>query len=331
MLQQTTTAHAAPYFQTFRERWPTVQSLAQADWDDVAAAWAGLGYYTRARNLHACARVVCDLGGFPEDYESLLRLPGVGPYTAAAISAIAFGGRTAPVDGNIERVVSRLAAVGGTPEPSGARAARREVGRIAQVVFDHLSSDDFAGDLAQGLMDLGAGVCTPRRPQCGECPVQSECAARAQGRPEAYPVKALRAPRPTRYGAAFVVVRADGSVFVARRPPSGLLGGMYMPPTTPWRDDPASEFPGERPPGLVWRRMGEVAHVFTHFTLSLQVWRADADLVASPLGEVDGRWMLPGDALRRLPSLGRKALGQAQVFAVPEVAQRASTNSATPL
>lgn len=308
MLQQTTTAHAEPYFQRFRARWPTVHALGRASWEDVSSAWAGLGYYSRARNLAACARIVSEVGGFPEDFHALRDLPGIGPYTAAAIAAIAFGRRVAPVDGNIERVVSRLAAIGGEPDGPGLRLVRRRVESAAQSLFDNLEEGAPSGDLAQGLMDLGARICSPRRPACSVCPVAAECVAQAQGRPEAYPVKAPRSLRPNRYGAAFVPVRPDGAVFVVRRPPKGLLGGMTMPLTTPWGDAPFFELP-EGAPAAAWRRMGEVSHVFTHFALSLQVWRADVGQ-----GDVlveEGRWVPQEEAIVTLPSLGRKILRNA--------------------
>jgi A/G-specific adenine glycosylase len=306
MLQQTTTAHVAPYFQRFQARWPTIQALGQASWDEVSSAWAGLGYYSRARNLHACARIVSEAGGFPDDLQSLRKLPGIGPYTAAAVAAIAFGRRVAPVDGNIERVASRLAAVTGEADGPGLRSLRRRVEGVAQGLFDHLEDAAPSGDLAQGLMDLGAQVCSPRRPACSLCPVVSECVAHAQGCAEAYPVKAQRAPRPNRYGAAFVPFRPNGTVFVVRRPPKGLLGGMTMPLTTSLEEAPFLDLPEGAPEGRVWRRMGQVSHVFTHFALSLQVWRADVG-AGDDLGD-EGRWVAHEEAMAAFPSLGRKIL-----------------------
>lgn len=309
MLQQTTTAHAAPYFENFRARWPTVEALGQASWDEISSAWAGLGYYSRARNLHACARIVSEAGGFPDDPIALRKLPGIGPYTAAAVAAIAFGHRIAPVDGNIERVASRLAALSGDPDARGLRTLRRRVEDVAQSLFDHLPDGASPGDLAQGLMDLGSQVCSPRRPACSSCPLAEACVAYAQGQAEAFPVKAPRASRPNRYGSAFVPIRTDGTVFVVRRPPTGLLGGMIMPLTTPWGETPSPETPLSAFAGEIWRRTGEISHVFTHFVLTLQVWRAEVGMDGDP-GE-EGRWVTEDEAMAAAPSLGRKILRNA--------------------
>jgi len=304
MLQQTTIPHATPYFEAFRARWPTVQALAAASWDDVSAAWAGLGYYSRARNLHACAQAVAERGAFPQDAEGLRELPGIGPYTSAAIASIAFDERIAPVDGNIERVVSRLHAIGSDGTEAGWRAAKQVIARHAQEMADALPQEARAGDLAQALMDLGATVCTPRSPNCAMCPLWDHCEARRQGEQERYPVKAEKKATPTRHGAAFVLVRG-GDVLLVRRPPSGLLGGMLMPPTSAWTeekaDNPLKEAPGRR---FAWVHMGEVRHVFTHFALKLDVWRADVDGGA----RVEGEWLAHDDALAALPTVGRKAV-----------------------
>ena len=306
MLQQTTIPHATPYFDAFRKRWPTVKKLAAASWEDVSAAWAGLGYYSRARNLHACAKAVAEQGGFPQAAKGLRELPGVGPYTAGAIASIAFDERIAPVDGNIERVVSRLWTIGSVGTDKGWRGAKVEIGAHAQALADALPAGGRAGDLAQALMDLGATVCTPRKPNCLICPLNTMCAARAEGDPERYPVKAEKKATPTRYGSAFVLMHG-GEVLLVRRPPSGLLGGMVMPPTSAWSetkaDDPLAEAPGK----FVWEQVGQVRHVFTHFALKLDVWRA----TAQPRMKVAGEWMSTDDALAALPTVGRKAVALA--------------------
>lgn len=306
MLQQTTIPHAKPYFERFVARWPTVGALASATWEDVSAAWAGLGYYSRARNLHACAQGVAELGSFPQDAKGLRALPGVGPYTAAAIASIAFDERIAPVDGNIERVVSRLWAIPSDRTEAGWRAAKVIIASRAQELADALPKDGRAGDLAQALMDLGATVCTPKKPNCLICPLNAMCAARAEGDPERYPMKAEKRAVPTRYGSAFVLMRGD-AVMLVRRPPSGLLGGMMMPPTSAWTeekpDDPLAGAPG----AFAWEHVGEIRHVFTHFALKLDVWRAMAPARAKATGE----WMQRDDALAALPTVGRKAVALA--------------------
>ncbi|MDP3491932.1 MAG: A/G-specific adenine glycosylase [Hyphomonadaceae bacterium] len=306
MLQQTTIPHATPYFDAFRKRWPNVKKLAAASWEDVSAAWAGLGYYSRARNLHACAKAVAERGGFPQDAKGLRELSGVGPYTAAAIASIAFDERIAPVDGNIERVVSRLWAIGSDGTEKGWRAAKVVIAGHAQDLADALPANGRAGDLAQALMDLGSTVCTPRKPNCLICPLNAMCAARAEGNPERYPVKADKKATPTRHGSAFVLVRGD-DVLLVRRPPSGLLGGMMMPPGSVWADaklkDPLEGAPGK----FAWERIGEVRHVFTHFALKLDVWRAQAPAHA----KMSGEWLAREDALAALPTVGRKAVALA--------------------
>jgi A/G-specific adenine glycosylase len=258
MLQQTTCAHSARYFETFTSRWPGVEALAAAPEEEVMAAWAGLGYYARARNLVACARKVADdLGGrFPDSEDELRKLPGIGRYTAAAIAAIAFGRRAVVVDSNVERVVARLFAVE-TPLP----ASREEIYRLA----GSITPDSGAGDFAQGMMDLGATICTPRSPDCGRCPLAPICAARASGEPQAYPRKAAKAVRPKRQGIAYWLEN-DGHVLLVRRPAKGLLGGMLALPTD-----------GEGAPAEArWREAGSVDHVFTHFALTMKLLCADA-------------------------------------------------------
>ena len=302
MLQQTTIPHATPYFEAFRTRWPIVQALAMASWEDVSAAWAGLGYYSRARNLHACAQAVAKLGSFPQDARALRELPGIGPYTSAAIASIAFDERIAPVDGNIERVVSRLWAIPSDGTAAGWRAAKVVIAGKAQELADALPMEGRAGDLAQALMDLGATVCTPRNPNCAMCPLWDFCEARKRGEQERYPVKAEKKAPPMRFGSAFVLVRGD-EVLLVRRPPRGLLGGMMMPPTSAWTDEKGQALSGA-PGAFDWERIGEVRHVFTHFALRLDVWTAEAD----PRATVEGEWMAHEDALAASPTVGRKAL-----------------------
>lgn len=256
MLQQTTVAAVKPYFETFTTRWPTVEALAEAEDGAVMSAWAGLGYYARARNLLACARIVAgEHGGrFPDDEAALRALPGIGAYTAAAIAAIAFGKRAVAVDGNVERVVSRLHAVK-TPLP----AARSEIRALA----DAMTPDEGAGDFAQAMMDLGSTICTPRNPDCGCCPVRSWCAAYAEGDPARYALKVPKTARPKREGIAYWLER-DGEVLLVRRPAKGLLGGMLALPT---------DAPADRP----WRDAGAVDHVFTHFALTMRLKCAKGD------------------------------------------------------
>lgn len=308
MLQQTTIAHATPYYERFLARWPIVAGLAAATWDDVSAAWAGLGYYSRARNLYACAKAVAQRGGFPQDVDGLLDLPGIGPYTAAAIAAIAFDARIAPVDGNVERVVSRLWAIPSDRTEAGWRAAKQVIAARAQALADALASDQRAGDLAQALMDLGATVCTPRSPNCAMCPLWDFCEARRQGEQTRYPMKADRRATPTRFGAAFVLLRED-RVLLVRRPPTGLLGGMMMPPTSAWSEQRADDVDVlAAAPGLfAWEQVGEVRHVFTHFALRLDVWRARAPAHATAKGD----WVQREEALAGLPTVGRKAVALA--------------------
>jgi A/G-specific adenine glycosylase len=264
MLQQTTVPHAMPYFGAFTGRWPSVEALAAAPDGEVMAAWAGLGYYARARNLLACARAVAgEHGGrFPATEAGLRALPGIGRYTAAAISAIAFGRRAVVVDANVERVVSRLFAV---EEPLP--AARETIYRLA----DSLTPAEGAGDFAQALMDLGSAICTPRAPDCPRCPLAGLCQARAAGRPERYPRKAKKAPKPRRDGRAYWLEH-DGAVLLVRRPPKGLLGGMLALPTD------------EAPAEAHWREAGAVDHVFTHFALTMRLTCAVAD------SRQDGIW-----------------------------------------
>lgn len=297
MLQQTTVAHATPYFLAFTRRWPTVEALAAADDGDLMAAWAGLGYYARARNLLNCARAVAsDHGGaFPADETALRALPGVGAYTAAAIAAIAFDLPANVVDANVERVIARLFAVE-TPLP----AAKPELTRLAAT----LVKPHRPGDWAQALMDLGATICRPAAPLCGQCPLAGDCRARASGAPESYPRRSAKAERPHRRGAAFVLMRGE-DVALVRRPPRGLLGGMLGLPTTEWRGEPWTrvEILAAAPVNAGWRRAGEINHAFTHFSLTLTVYQARSHRAVPDLV-----WMPSTDALESLPSLFRKAL-----------------------
>jgi len=265
MLQQTTVAAVKTYFETFTTRWPTVADLAAAPETEVMSAWAGLGYYARARNLIACARaVVASDGFFPDTEEGLRALPGIGRYTAAAVAAIAFGRRAVVIDANVERVVARLFAVE-PPLP----AARPEIDRFA----DRITPFSRAGDFAQAMMDLGATICTPRNPACGICPLSGQCTARLTGAPEIYPRKAPKAAKPVRKGTMFWLEH-DGAVLLVRRPAKGLLGGMRALPTGPW----AAQDPGlaEAPADVQWREVGTGRHVFTHFALDYRVMAACA-------------------------------------------------------
>jgi A/G-specific adenine glycosylase len=257
MLQQTTVAAVIPYYEKFTRRWPTVEALAAAADAEVMSAWAGLGYYARARNLLACARIVAAEhgGAFPDGEAALRRLPGIGRYTAAAIAAIAFGRRAVVVDGNVERVVSRLFAV---EEPlPGARDT-------LYALTDRLTPDNGAGDFAQAMMDLGSAICTPRAPDCPLCPLGELCEARRRGDPECFPLKAAKAPKPRRQDCAYWLEH-DGDVLLVRRPARGLLGGMLALPT------------GDAPVDADWRDAGTVEHVFTHFALSIRLLCADAE------------------------------------------------------
>lgn len=274
MLQQTTVAAVIPYFEGFTQRWPTVEALAQAPEEDVLSAWAGLGYYARARNLIACARAVAATGGqFPQDEAGLRVLPGIGAYTAAAIAAIAFGEAATVVDGNIERVMARLYAVE-TPMPQAKAQLRAHAAA--------LTPGRRPGDYAQALMDLGAGICRPRAPACLACPVRTHCDA-AGNAPERFPVKADRAPRPTRHGIAYWLTH-DGDVLLTRRPGKGLLGGMTSFPTSDFLDERPSPVLAQAP-GANWRILpAPVEHGFTHFSLTLALAHADISGRPRPAG-----------------------------------------------
>ena len=279
MLQQTTVAAVVPYFNRFLARFPTVEALAAANDADVMEAWAGLGYYARARNLLACARQVAALGVFPDSVAGLRALPGIGAYTAAAVASIAFGVPAVPVDGNVERVAARVFAIT-APLPG----ARRAVAEAAE----HLGLDPAAqarpADFTQALFDLGATVCTPRAPACVLCPWQGPCAARAQGITVELPRKTPRAIRPLRHGAQFWLTDEAGQVLLRRRPPSGLLGGMLELPGAPWRADAWAEADAlaHAPQPAAWRLMGLAEHGFTHFQLRMDVYAARVPAITAP-------------------------------------------------
>lgn len=275
MLQQTTVAAVAPYFAAFTARWRTVTALAAADEAEVMAAWAGLGYYARARNLIACAREIAGRGGtFPDSEEALRQLPGIGAYTAAAIAAIAFGRRAVVVDANVERVVARLLAIR-DPLPAAKPAIREAADRI--------TPDVRAGDFAQAMMDLGAQVCTPRDPRCSQCPLADCCAAREAGIAETLPHKAAKKPRPQRKGTAFWIER-DGHVLLVRRPDKGMLAGMRALPDDGW--SARGDGHGAPPFEAEWRKLeGTVSHGFTHFQLDLAVWQTETGAA-----EIQGEW-----------------------------------------
>lgn len=295
MLQQTTVAAVAPYFHRFTSLWPDVSALATADDADVMAEWAGLGYYARARNLLKCARVVAAEhdGRFPDTTEGLRALPGIGPYTAAAIAAIAFQRPATVVDGNVERVMARIFAVQ-TPLP----AAKPELtGRAAT-----LTPVTRPGDYAQAVMDLGATICTPKSPACGICPWMERCAARAEGTAPELPRKSPKKAKPVRLGHVYLARRADGAVLTEVRPERGLLGGMLAFPSTEW----AEAAPASAPPvAAVWQEVGEVRHTFTHFHLRLRVHTASVAEGAIPdRGDWTAVHAFRPDAL---PTLMRKA------------------------
>jgi A/G-specific adenine glycosylase len=299
MLQQTTAAHATPYFLRFVERWPSVEALAGADDADVMAAWAGLGYYARARNLLKCAREVADRlqGRFPDTEQGLRALPGVGDYTAAAVAAIAFDRPAVVVDGNVERVVARLFAVE-SPMP----AAKGDVRRLAATLVEPRRP----GDWAQALMDLGATVCRPKSPLCDRCPVSGDCAALAAGSPETFPRRTKSARKPNRHGVAWLATHG-ARIALLRRPATGLLGGMLALPTTEWRGEAwrPEEVAALAPLGADWRFAGSIEHVFTHFALKLDVLQAET--ATAPEG---ASWIDLDAGLAALPSVFLKAARQ---------------------
>jgi A/G-specific adenine glycosylase len=304
MLQQTGVKTVGPYFEKFLARWPDVAALGRASQDDVLRMWAGLGYYSRARNLHACAvTVLREHGGvFPDTEEGLRKLPGIGPYTAAAIGAIAFDLRTMPVDGNIERVVSRLYAVE-EPLPQ----AKPRIQELAATLLGPAR----AGDSAQALMDLGSSICTPKKPACALCPIKDDCVARARGDQETFPRKAPKKSGDLRRGAAFIVTSGD-ELLVRTRPEKGLLGGMTEVPGSDWlagQDDKAAlrQAPALKGVDRWHRKAGVVTHVFTHFPLELVIYTAT---VAARTRAPEGMRWVPVATLadEALPNVMRKAI-----------------------
>lgn len=302
MLQQTTVQAVKAYFEKFTMLWPRVEDLAMADEEDVMKAWAGLGYYARARNLKKCAETVAETcgGKFPDTEDGLKALPGIGDYTAAAIAAIAFNRPAAVMDGNVERVISRLFAIG--EALPGAKPLMKQ--KVAS-----LTPQNRPGDFAQAMMDLGATICTPKRPACMHCPFRDDCLALASDDPERFPVKAPKKARPVRLGAAFVAQNTAGDVWLRRRPPSGLLGGMSEVPTTDWnsRRDGASDV-SAAPVAADWHACGVVTHIFTHFELRLSVFHAQG------IGHMpDQGWWSPLTKIddEALPTVMKKAISAA--------------------
>ncbi|MEP3197002.1 MAG: A/G-specific adenine glycosylase [Lentilitoribacter sp.] len=304
MLQQTTVTAVKPYFDKFVKLWPKVENLADASSDSVMQAWAGLGYYSRARNLKKCADLVAtEYGGhFPETEAGLIKLPGIGPYTAAAIAAIAFNQPAAVVDGNIERVFTRLFEIK-TPLPAAKPEIKTEVAKNVP--------SDRPGDFAQGLMDLGSSICTPKKPNCLLCPLQTSCQASARGEQEHYPVKLPKKAKPKRQGAAFVLKSENGAIYLQKRPDTGLLADMSEVPTTDWTSNRDGETGDHAAPlSLDWRKHNSIKHVFTHFELTLVVYSADIsdqDMVNAKLA--DGWWSDPEQIKNEaLPNLMKKVI-----------------------
>ena len=304
MLQQTTVATVGPYFARFLERWPDVEALATAKLDDVLHAWQGMGYYARARNLHACAQAVVERfdGQFPASEAELLTLPGIGAYTAAAIAAIAFDLHAAPVDGNIERVIARLYAVT-TPLPD----AKPELRQLAAALVPR----DRPGDFAQAAMDLGATICTPQKPKCVLCPWREECRAHIEGIAEDLPARAPKRAKPLRRGVAFWAVRGDGAVLLRRRPAKGLLGGMMEVPSSEWVSGALDRAAAEKaaPVNARWSALpGVVRHSFTHFDLELMVLTGKAR-AAKDVTNFGGVWVQPAAlGTQALPTVMKKVI-----------------------
>ena len=304
MLQQTTVATVGPRYRRFLARFPDVRALAAADWADVAAEWAGLGYYARARNLHAGAKVLASLTGFPSTVEDLGKIPGIGVYTASAVAAIAFGVPVVPTDGNVERVAARIHA-----EEAPLPGSKRRLDALAQRWMDQPAARERPGDFAQALFDLGATICTPKRPACVLCPWRAPCAAHRAGIAETLPRKAPKPVRPLRHGVHFAVTDPAGRLLVRRRPASGLLGGMLEIPGTPWREGVWEETEAltHAPlPGLDWTPLpGEARHGFTHFELHMRLLRA---VVAGEPAQ-GCAWMDPAAAHAAMPTAMRRLLG----------------------
>jgi len=304
MLQQTTVAAVASYYREFLRRWPTVEALAATPLDDVLGAWAGLGYYARARNLHRAAKVVANEldGNFPHTAHELSELPGIGPYTAGAIAAIAFDAHEAAVDANAERVLARYFAIE-EPLPA-AKPKLRAAGQS-------LVPAKRAGDFAQALMDLGALVCTPKKPACANCPWTDDCAGFARGIQEIFPRKGERKARPLKRGAAFVARDSSGAVLLVKRPENGLLGGMLQPPLGPWNESfPSAKVAlSQAPFDAPWiKRAGIVRHGFTHFELEIEVYAAEV----SKRPKAEGKWISESDlSSAALPTVMRKIVAHA--------------------
>ena len=304
MLQQTTVATVGPYFLKFLDKWPTVHDLASANRDDVLANWAGLGYYARARNLHKCAGEVSALGGrFPDTETGLKELPGIGPYTAAAIASIAFNRSVVPVDGNIERVTARFFALT-TPLPD----VKPELRSSAQA-FVH---EKRPGDVAQALMDLGATICKPKSPGCSNCPLNKGCQGLAKGIAPDLPARAPKKQRPSRHAVMFWLTRPDGRVLLQKRPDKGLLGGMLGLPSTDWTEDLITEEDAlsAAPVRLKWQQLpGIVGHTFTHFHLDVMVWAGQTSRKAKS----EETWLLPDELDdHAVPTLFRKVANHAE-------------------
>lgn len=288
MLQQTTVVTVGPYFMKFTDLWPTVYDLAAAELDDVLAAWAGLGYYARARNLHKCAKAVVEQfdGVFPADEAALLTLPGIGPYTAAAIASIAFDQPAVAVDGNVERVVSRFFGIE-EPLPLSKPAIKADAADLAL-------GNERPGDFTQAFMELGATVCTPRKPKCGLCPWQKNCRARKAGNAEELPRKMPKQAKPKRFGKVYWIRNAKGAVMIQKRVDKGLYQGLYQLPTTDWVGS-KQQVAGLLPPlplKAAKSRKITVRHSFTHFDLELEIWEARA-AVAATKTLAESRWIKP--------------------------------------
>ncbi len=300
MLQQTTVAAVKPYFLAFTRRWPDVIALADAGQDEILRAWAGLGYYSRARNLHKCAQVLREdhNGAFPRTEAGLKSLPGVGDYTAAAIAAIAFGVPAVVIDGNVERVITRFRAI-----DTALPAAKPEIRAFLATILPA----ERPGDFAQAMMDLGATICTPKRPACIVCPLKDECRVLRTGDPELFPVKAARQPKPKRRGAAFVARQPDGAVLLRKRAEKGLLAGMSEVPTTDWSAcTDGSQSAADAPFDAEWKVAGSITHVFTHFELELTVYVTHLQPRAAPAGHW---WSAPRDIhSEALPTVMKKVI-----------------------
>jgi len=299
MLQQTTVATVKDYYRAFLKLWPKVEDLAEASLDEVLHAWQGLGYYARARNLHKCAQVVANdfEGTFPDSEKDLRALPGIGDYTAAAIMALVHQQKTTPVDGNIERVVSRLFRIE-TPLPQGKKDIR------AQAI--KLTPDVRPGDYAQAMMDLGASLCSPKKPVCPLCPLNDQCKAFKKGDSETFPRRKAKPPKPTRQAVIYWIQRPNGAVLLRKRPPKGLLGGMMEFPSTDWSDMPIDLKSAKRtaPASAIWKELpGQVRHTFTHFHLELTIVAGKTR--GTPA--IDGIWCPPSDlSTLALPTLMKK-------------------------